>query len=71
MNILPSLEEVKQIAATGEYNVLPVSCEILSDRRGAAKTQTCPAPSASVSPPRSRPALWRPSPTGPSSARPS
>ena len=26
MNILPSLEEVKQIAATGEYNVLPVSC---------------------------------------------
>lgn len=32
MNILPSLEEVKQIAATGEYNVLPVSCEILSDR---------------------------------------
>lgn len=31
MNISPSFEEVKRIAATGEYNVLPVSCEILSD----------------------------------------
>ena len=31
MNILPSLEEVKRIASTGEYKVLPVSCEILSD----------------------------------------
>lgn len=38
MNILPSLEEVKQIAATGEYNVLPVSCEILSDRRTPIET---------------------------------
>lgn len=27
----PSLEEVKKIAAAGKYNVLPVSCEILSD----------------------------------------
>ena len=31
MNYSPSLEEVKAIAATGQYNVLPVSCEILSD----------------------------------------
>ena len=38
MNILPSLEEVKQIAATEEYNVLPVSCEILSDRRTPIET---------------------------------
>lgn len=31
MEFLPSLEEVKEIAATGKYNVVPVSCEILSD----------------------------------------
>ena len=31
MTITPNLEEVKAIAATGEYNVLPVSCELLSD----------------------------------------
>ncbi len=31
MKILPSLSEVKKIAATGKYNVLPVSTEILSD----------------------------------------
>lgn len=31
MNISPDLREVKDIAATGQYNVLPVSCEILSD----------------------------------------
>lgn len=31
MKILPSLEEVRQIAASGEYKVVPVSCEILSD----------------------------------------
>lgn len=31
MNFLPSLDDVKKIAATGEYNVLPVSCEILAD----------------------------------------
>ena len=31
MNIKPSLEEVKRIAATGAYKALPVSCEILSD----------------------------------------
>lgn len=31
MEIKPGLEEVKRIAATGEYKVLPVSCEILSD----------------------------------------
>lgn len=31
MKILPSLEKTKEIAAMGEYKVLPVSCEILSD----------------------------------------
>ena len=31
MNFLPKLEKVKEIAKTGEYKVLPVSCEILSD----------------------------------------
>ncbi|MBQ7338663.1 MAG: anthranilate synthase component I [Clostridia bacterium] len=31
MNFSPTLNEVKKIAATGKYNVLPVSCEILSD----------------------------------------
>ena len=31
MNISPSLQEVRRIAASGEYQVLPVSCEILSD----------------------------------------
>ena len=31
MKFSPSIEEVKAIAATGEYMVLPVSCEILSD----------------------------------------
>ncbi len=31
MKILPSADEVKRIAACGEYDVLPVSCEILSD----------------------------------------
>lgn len=33
MKFLPSLEEVKQIASEGKYNILPVSCEILSDIR--------------------------------------
>ena len=31
MEIKPELQEIKKIAATGNYNVLPVSCEILSD----------------------------------------
>ncbi len=31
MQILPKLETVKKIAASGEYRVLPVSCEILAD----------------------------------------
>ena len=31
MNCLPSLEAVKEIAESGEYKILPVSCEILSD----------------------------------------
>ena len=31
MKISPTLTEVKEIAKTGKYNILPVSCEILSD----------------------------------------
>ena len=31
MQIFPTLENVKEIASTGRYRVLPVSCEILSD----------------------------------------
>ncbi len=31
MNITPSIEEVRKIAATGEYKVVPLSLEILSD----------------------------------------
>ena len=31
MKYLPALEEVKQIASTGKYDVVPVSCEMLSD----------------------------------------
>lgn len=31
MNIIPSIEEVRQYAALGTYSVLPVSCEIFSD----------------------------------------
>ena len=31
MNFLPELSEVKEIAATNKYNVVPVSCELLSD----------------------------------------
>ena len=31
MNVMPSLETVREIAAAGEYKMLPVSCEILSD----------------------------------------
>ena len=31
MQIVPTLEKVKEIASTGGYRVLPVSCEILSD----------------------------------------
>lgn len=31
MNIRPTLEEVKEIASSGQYKVVPVSCEILSD----------------------------------------
>ena len=31
MKFLPELDEVRRIAAAGEYRVLPVSCEILSD----------------------------------------
>ena len=32
MRITPSPEEARRIAETGEYRVLPVSCEMLSDR---------------------------------------
>ena len=31
MNILPDINQVREIAASGAYKVLPVSCEILSD----------------------------------------
>lgn len=31
MNIRPSLDEVRKIAAAGKYDVLPVSCELLAD----------------------------------------
>lgn len=31
MKILPDIEEVRRIAASGQYRVLPVSCEILAD----------------------------------------
>ena len=31
MNVKPSLEEVRAIAADGKYKVVPVNCEILSD----------------------------------------
>lgn len=31
MHIMPTLSEVKAIAAEGTYNILPVSCELLSD----------------------------------------
>lgn len=31
MKFSPTLEEVRKIAETGEYKVLPISCEILSD----------------------------------------
>ena len=31
MKILPTLAEVRKIASASKYNVLPVSCEILSD----------------------------------------
>ena len=31
MNFLPTLAEVQQIASSGKYDVLPVSCEMFSD----------------------------------------
>ena len=31
MKILPELEEIKRIAEEGKYDILPMSCEILSD----------------------------------------
>ena len=31
MKYMPDLETFKEIAARGKYNILPVSCEILSD----------------------------------------
>ena len=31
MNISPDYGKVRRIAATGKYDVMPVSCEILSD----------------------------------------
>ena len=31
MNLLPSLSRVQEIAAAGTYDILPISCELLSD----------------------------------------
>ena len=31
MKFLPDIEEIKNVAASGKYNIIPVSCEILSD----------------------------------------
>ena len=31
MKILPALDDVQKIAVEGQYKVLPVSCELLSD----------------------------------------
>ena len=31
MKIIPSIEEIRQYAASGKYSVFPVSCEIFSD----------------------------------------
>ncbi len=31
MQILPEFNQIKELAATGKYNILPVSCEMLSD----------------------------------------
>ena len=31
MKIVPEFREVKKIAESGQYNVVPISCEILSD----------------------------------------
>ena len=31
MKVVPSIEEVRELAGTGKYDVVPVSCEILSD----------------------------------------
>ena len=31
MKVLPTLSEAKEIAAKGNYDVLPLSCELLSD----------------------------------------
>ena len=31
MKVVPSIEEVRAFAAEGKYDVVPVSCEILSD----------------------------------------
>ncbi len=38
MKFLPSMEEVKRIADTGEYKVVPISCEMLSDIRTPIET---------------------------------
>ncbi len=31
MKVSPAFEEVRKFAASGDYDVVPVSCEILSD----------------------------------------
>ena len=31
MQFMPKLEEVREIASSGDYDVIPISCEMLSD----------------------------------------
>ena len=38
MKILPELTKVKQIAAEGKYDIIPISTEILSDIRTPIET---------------------------------
>ena len=42
MKISPSFEDIRKIAAGGEYKVLPVSCEILSDICTPIEASVCP-----------------------------
>ena len=44
MKILPTLAEVREIASVSKYNVLPVSCEILSDFTTPIETMKISAP---------------------------
>ena len=41
MKFFPTLTEVKKIAKTGKYDILPVSCEILSDFITPIEAMSC------------------------------